>query len=59
MMMMIIIMDTLHYSDTETALSIITKLNRDQAIMSKLKENLENERKMTSELQDKATMFER
>lgn len=52
------IMDIMRYSDTETTLSIITMLSRYQATLSKLKEDLDSEKKRTTELQDKVTKLE-
>lgn len=49
------IINTLYYSDIPTALSIISTMSRDQAIVSQLKEDLEKEKKVKFKLQDKLT----
>lgn len=49
------IIDMLHCTDIHTALSIIATLSRYQATASELKEDLEKERNMNSELKDKVT----
>lgn len=52
------IMDTLHCNNIPTAMSIITMMNKDQAIVNQLKGDLEKEMKVKFELQDKITKLE-
>lgn len=52
------IMDMLCCTDIPSALSIITTINGDQATMSQLKEELEKEKKLNSELIDTPSKFE-
>lgn len=47
---MAMMMGILHCIDTKTTLSIIATLSRDQACVSKLKDDLEKEKKLNSEL---------
>lgn len=53
-----IIMDTLGYIDTQTALSIIIIINGDQATLRKLKEDLCPRTILSAEPQDKVTKLE-
>lgn len=52
--MLATILVTLGYSDYDSALSIISKLRGDQATLSKLKEDLESEKKLTTPLKEDA-----